>query len=129
MATIGSGIVFEKYGFEELAGKLRLLQSKASNPGSTVMEGAKIIADEARRLVPVDTGALKASIKERLDSGGSTYAEASILVGEYYGVFVEFGTSKMAAQPFLRPAFANKSDAAALAMGKDLETLITEVAK
>ena len=34
----------------------------------------------------------------------------------YYGRFVEFGTSKMSARPFVRPAFEAKKDAAIEAM-------------
>ena len=51
----------------------------------------------ANRLVPVDTGALKESITINL-------TEHSIVAGEDYAVFVEFGTVKMAPQPFLGPA-------------------------
>ena len=34
----------------------------------------------------------------------------------YYGAFVEFGTSKMAARPFMRPAFETRRDYAIEAM-------------
>lgn len=58
----------------------------------------------AKRLCPVDTGRLRSSISHELalDSG---------LVGRVgtnveYAPFVELGTYKMAAQPFLRPALS-----------------------
>jgi HK97 gp10 family phage protein len=53
----------------------------------------------AQRLVPVDTGFLWSSIKGKT-SGGSFEVKASAR----YASFVEFGTSKMAAQPFMTPA-------------------------
>jgi len=61
------------------------------------------IADKMRRLVPVKTGKLKASI-EVTDDG--------IEVGEDYAGAVEFGTATKAAQPFVRPAIEqfNRAD-------------------
>jgi HK97 gp10 family phage protein len=62
---------------------------------------ATIIADEAARLVPVKTGSLKASITVHLEA-----LAAEITAGENldYAAYVEYGTSRMAAQPFMRPA-------------------------
>lgn len=63
--------------------------------GDTIDE----ITDDMRRLVPVDTGELRESI-------GSIHEGLAglITVGTDYWSYVEFGTSKMAAQPFIRPA-------------------------
>lgn len=52
-----------------------------------------------KRLVPVDTGALRDSIEWITVDGRGV-----ISVGTEYWEYVEFGTSKMAAQPFIRPA-------------------------
>lgn len=59
----------------------------------------------AKRLCPVDTGRLRASITSEVgkDSDG-LYAVVGSDV-EYAG-YVEFGTSRNAAQPYLRPALA-----------------------
>jgi len=67
---------------------------------------AEAIRDEARRLVPVDTGRLRDEIGFTVDG---TEAEVKIIdttraSGTYYGQFVEFGTSKQPAQPFMGPA-------------------------
>jgi HK97 gp10 family phage protein len=61
--------------------------------------------EAAKRLVPVDTGTLQGSIgitePAHMAGGG--------VVGAYgtsveYALHVEFGTSKMSAQPYLRPS-------------------------
>ena len=56
---------------------------------------AQVIADKAKKLCPVDSGALQASI-------GAT--EDGIEVTEDYAGAVELGTAEMAAKPFVRPA-------------------------
>lgn len=61
------------------------------------------IEGEAKRLAPVDTGNLKSSLRtEKADPDG-----LSVLVGSFgvnYAAYQEFGTSRMKAQPYLRPA-------------------------
>ena len=63
--------------------------------------GAEAVTDTARGMCPVDTGTLKGSIGA---SGGGESAE--VFAGADYAVHVEFGTYKMAAQPFLVPALS-----------------------
>lgn len=66
----------------------------------------KTVADttsQARSLAPVDTGNLRAGIH------GSTEVGPTRVVGEisasaHYAPYVEHGTSRMAPQPFMRPA-------------------------
>lgn len=55
--------------------------------------------DAAQAIVPVDTGALKNSIAAEVD--GFT---GVVSTNMEYAWFVEDGTYKMAAQPFMRPA-------------------------
>ena len=62
--------------------------------GAEVQQGAQ-------RRVPVDTGHLKRSIFQSISSDGlqhTTRAEAD------YSAYVEYGTRKMSAQPYLGPA-------------------------
>lgn len=58
----------------------------------------------AKRLCPVDTGRLRNSITHVLDSG-----EQAVYVGTNveYAPYVELGTSRQKAQPYLRPAAAD----------------------
>lgn len=55
------------------------------------------IAADARRFVPVDTGELRSSI--RVDD-----TTAEVVADAEHAGYVELGTSRMAAQPYLRPA-------------------------
>lgn len=57
----------------------------------------------AKRACPVDTGRLRSSITDEVgaDAGGLV---ARIGTNVNYAIFVELGTSRMSARPYLRPA-------------------------
>jgi len=61
----------------------------------------KETAREAKVFAPVDTGKLRQSIKAEKQNNYLWFVTAY----EKYARWVEFGTSKMAAQPFMHPAF------------------------
>lgn len=74
------------------------------------LAGGQIIADDARRRAPKDTGKAARSIAPRIVR--STRHEVEIAIGPghkegWYLIFHELGTSKLPAKPFLRPAFDN----------------------
>ena len=76
-------------------------------------EGGKIALSYAREHCPVDTGALKNSLK--LSDDKVTEVKATVKVDYdkslYYGTFVELGTKKNKANPFLRNAIdSNQSE-------------------
>lgn len=81
-----------------------------------VRAGANVVRDEARRLAPIDTGNLRkslVSIRRKGDKNTIQFSVTPSRGGKYdgwYAHFVEFGTSKMAAQPFLRPAIESRQD-------------------
>jgi HK97 gp10 family phage protein len=60
------------------------------------------ITGEAASNAPLDTGALRNSILS--ESAMSDELTFTVSDGVEYGVYQEFGTSKMAAQPFMIPA-------------------------
>lgn len=66
-----------------------------------LLAGAEAVAECARGMCPVDTGALRSSISVSADGAG-----AVVSAGEDYAVYVEFGTYKTPAQPFLAPALS-----------------------
>ena len=71
---------------------------------ATRKSGADITRD-AKTLAPVDTGNLRASVGTEV-SGDGRRGVMTVSVGPTaaYGAYVEQGTSRMAAQPYLAPA-------------------------
>ena len=67
---------------------------------AAVTKAAMDIEAHAKGVAPVDTGNLRASIQAR--PVGSLHAEVHAQAS--YSVFVEYGTYKMGAQPFMTPA-------------------------
>ena len=68
-------------------------------------------AEQARGLAPERTGKLRQSIAHTVSVEGNTITgKMGVRKGKgfaYWGRFHEFGTSKMPAHPFLRPAVFN----------------------
>lgn len=60
------------------------------------------VQKDAKAKVPRDTSRLHNSIKNYAEDGGFT---SIIETDVEYGPYVEFGTYKMSAQPFMMPAF------------------------
>jgi HK97 gp10 family phage protein len=70
------------------------------------LEKCALVAENyAARLCPVDTGRLRGSISHAV-----TNNEAYIGTNVEYGPYVELGTTRTRAQPFLRPAVADHID-------------------
>lgn len=83
----------------------KLFDSPAGPIGKAIVGATVRIERRAKQLCPVDTGRLRSSITHALDR------DARGLVGVVgtdvdYAAYVELGTSKAGAQPFLRPALA-----------------------
>jgi HK97 gp10 family phage protein len=78
------------------------------------------IVDLAKQLCPVDTGALRASIRLEPDSPELTMTVKAGGGAVDYAAFIEYGTSRSAAQPFLTPA------ARAISVHKEVRKAIRE---
>lgn len=59
-------------------------------------------AEQAIGLAPVDTGELRDSITYEVRRTETTFAIV-VLAGAEHALYVELGTSRMSAQPYLRP--------------------------
>lgn len=72
-----------------------------------IMAGAKVIEQAAKSKAPVKTGRLRRSITVEIKDKEDNFITVRVGPGKegFYGRFVELGTKKMAAKPFLRPAF------------------------
>ena len=73
--------------------------------------GAAPIKKEAKKNAPVDKGVLKSSIRSKQMKHTQKPSVGIYVAGKaYYWWFIEEGTSKMAAAPFLRPAADSKHE-------------------
>lgn len=86
--------------FEAFIAKLPAAIEKAADMDCALV--AEMTAARARQLVPVRTGTLQRSIEVK-NPAPMVYTVGSEVS---YAPFVEFGTSRMMAKPFLRPAAA-----------------------
>jgi HK97 gp10 family phage protein len=87
-----------------------------------LIAGAEVIEMYAMDLCPVDTGFLR-------DSAFLQPEANDVLIGfsAEYASYVEFGTYKMEAQPFLRPALDEAADEALSAIVDSIESHFTDI--
>lgn len=106
MAKKQKGIRMEVEGIDALYAACRRLKGNVRKGTlNAVLESARAVEAEMLKRVPVKTGHLKSVINSRSDKrrisanvGPRSFRKA------HYGYWQEFGTSKMKAQPFARPA-------------------------
>ncbi|ABS34505.1 phage protein, HK97 gp10 family [Clostridium botulinum A str. ATCC 19397] len=81
-------------------------------------KAGELIVEEAKNSVSVKTEKLKKGLKVSgvRKKGGNKFVLAGIQKGDnskiFYGKFLEFGTSKMKARPFMGPAYESKKEEA-----------------
>ena len=131
------GIVkFDIKGAKEMERILKALGPEiASKVGDQALRAAgKVVADEAKRLVHVRSGALRDSIVVRGERKRKNANERLVQVTfekphSRRAHLEEFGTSRQAAHPFLRPAADNKVKEAIGAFGKVMARGVAREAK
>ena len=116
-------MILEVVGVNELARNLVGLGRRfsAKTPlEAAVLRAGNIIAAEAARLAPKDTGKGAASMAARIISSRRGVVTAAIGPGrkQFYMMFQELGTSKHPPQPHLRPAVESHGRRAILAIGE-----------
>jgi HK97 gp10 family phage protein len=123
--------LFHLEGADELNAALRRLGDRTTGLllKQSAEAGAKVIADEAKRLAPRDSGDLAEGIEVkpgRIQQGRAVF---NVQPGkaEWYGKLVELGTEKMPAQPFLRPALDAKAQEATEAVQEVLRDALRDV--
>ena len=91
-----------------------------------VREACVIVQGAAKALSPVDTGALKGSITiEPINDYSGKVGPAM----DPYDIYIETGTRKMAAQPYMRPAADNNRKRVADMLGVAIGQAVTAGAK
>ena len=108
-------IGFRVEGLEELERQFDRLAdtSKRKVMMKALNAGAAPIKKEAKANAPVDKGVLKSQIRSKQMKYTEKPAVGIYVSGKaFYWYFIENGTSKMAAAPFLRPAVDSKYEEA-----------------
>lgn len=78
-----------------------------------VRAGAMVLENAAKEYCPVDTGTLRRSIHTEVQPGSPDRVSALVGPDAPYGIYIEYGTSRMRAQPYLRPAVDHRGREAA----------------
>lgn len=90
-----------------------------------IRKTAADIQADAQVLAPVDTGNLRNSIGTDIAGDGRFgVIEAEIGPTADYGAYVEYGTSRMAPQPYMGPAFDRRAPGLEQALGRAVEDLL-----
>lgn len=97
-------------GLDELTGSIEELKIRLHESlPQIVLAAANIVFDEINGRIPRDTGDLAGHLDETENNPGSA-SFVTVEIGqsgpggiEHKGIFLEYGTSKMAARPFFRP--------------------------
>lgn len=97
------------FRFQADQGALDALLEGPSGPVAKEVTRATIkVESAAKRRCPVDTGRLRSSITHQVGQDGKGVVGV-VGTDVDYAPYVEMGTSRMGAQPFLRPALSEAS--------------------
>jgi len=115
MSVEATGLDETREKFNELG-----VEVKVTTVPEIVLEAGELLSSKAQSYAPVDTGYLRDSI-DIVDVGDNYVVVAA---QAEYAIFVEEGTSKMDAQPFMAPAKAEtESELPSIAEGKVNDTI------
>lgn len=93
-------------GDRKLAAKMRRLSAEAVPICTDAINAwADDVQTDAQAVVPVDTTKLQRKIRKRVRA-----TSGEVIADTRYARYVELGTSRQEAQPFLYPAFARHRD-------------------
>jgi HK97 gp10 family phage protein len=91
-------------------------------------KATQLVQKTAKLLSPVDTGYLRRSIRRKTDSKGNG-AIGRVWTTTEYAIYQEFGTSKMKAHPFMRPALERNNKVIQEGFEKYINTYLSKYKK
>lgn len=116
------------HGQREIIRRFSLLEDAAAKKAlrKATLAGAKVIIKAAQEKVPKRTWTLHDHIVAEAVKVEPDHVEARVGPDKeaFYGMFLELGTSKMAARPFLRPALDENQDKVEQAIWDELDRAI-----
>lgn len=111
----------------------RLPKEMQAEVRGEMQAGADAILGDAKANVPTRTGRLRANLSAKASRDGLS-AKIGIRgkrAGRraFYGMFVEFGTVKMPARPFLQPAFEANRKRVSAGVRKALQSVLARAGR
>lgn len=96
-----SSVSIRVSGMEAILENIHITQTNLVRRIDSAIQGAGIRCQAlAKQYCPVDTGRLRSSIQYT-----SGYLTCTVGTDVQYAIYIEYGTWKMRAQPFLNPAY------------------------
>ena len=103
---VSNKVEMELVGVDELLKQLEQLGRKGSSiENKALKQAGELMASEMRKEAPVDTGALRDSIEVSNIKTKKGRKRVEVGPTEYYSTFIEKGTSKMPANPFMARSY------------------------
>lgn len=100
-----SNVSVKMEGLAELQKKIATFSNRTEVESKALEEAGEYLRSKIQDMTPVRKGLLKASITKSEVINGKIQIGPSQQGPAFRAHFIEFGTSKMRAQPFMRPAF------------------------
>jgi HK97 gp10 family phage protein len=141
-ASLRNSKVFSIDGLQQAFDKMEVIIDKTSAEAlkSVYYEAGTLLRDKAKSIVPVATGRLR----DAIFCAPGTPSEPNVLVGinrsrsrqsktglptAPHGMLVEYGTTRMAARPFFRPAVQQTRAPMAAKIAQGIHDQIEKAAK
>jgi len=97
-------ITMQLVGFQQLPGIIRSKGDELKDDVTNALFAAILDSQEvAQELCPVDTGYLQSRIQIQWVEQGGNVQRVALYNDATYAIYVELGTYKMSAQPFMTP--------------------------
>jgi HK97 gp10 family phage protein len=117
---------FDVYGVQRVLTNLtRTAEAAHDAITPALVKAGLVVAGQAKVLCPVDTGALQNSIGVERNTPGP--GDVTVSATMEYAAYVEWGTSRRAAQPYMRPALDAKRRQIVDLVGEDVFAEIASV--